>query len=279
MSISDALNYPFRGNNMLKILPIALAYGIVLFFVNYGTIEGNALVLCGGGIAALAFSLFIAGYYISALRRLQANDDNLPDVEVGQNIKDGFLTMIAGILYMLPVIIIAIVAVFLGGGMAALSSGSDSAATAGGGILLMCGAIIVAFVVGLLLSAALQVAIVRFAAENNSGALFDMGGNWSLAMGNFGTVVGLWVRTFVIGLISGIISFILGAILGVMFPEQSSPFFDPTLNFWLVSAIVNVAAYTISLLIGLAQYHLMYRFGVELGIGSKEKAKHESFEF
>jgi hypothetical protein len=276
MSISDAVNYPFRNNNMLKILPIAIAYSIVLFFVNVGSVEGNMLFICGGGIALIAFSMFLGGYYLSALRRLQNNDENLPEFEIRQNISDGFITGIAGLVYMIPVILLAIIAIFLGGGVSALNVSDGGGG--GGGVLLMCGLLLGAFILALILSAALTVGIVRFAAEGNSSVLWDFGGNWSLATGNFGTVLGLWGRTFVIGLLGAIVSGIFGAILGVMYPDQRSPLFEPTTAFWLVSAVFNIITYTISVFMALAQYHLMSRFGFELGIGTG-KAKNEAYEF
>jgi hypothetical protein len=274
MSISDTLNYPFRNNNMLKILPIALAYGIILYLMNFGTIERNTAVICGASFAVLVFSMVISGYYISALRRLQAGDENLPDVDFGKNVKDGVLVVLAGLLYFLPVIILVFVAFMLTGGM-----NLNSSDAAGGSILLLCGAMIGAIILGIVLSAAMQVGIVRFAAEESSSALFDVTGNWSIATSNFGTVLGLWGRTFIIGLIGGIVSGIVTTILNTMFPGQTRPFFEPTLMFWLVSALLNVAAYTISLFIVLAQYHLIYRFGVELGIGTGEKSKNEPYNF
>ena len=272
MSISDALNYPFRNNNMLKILPIALAYGIILFLTEYSTIENNIALMCGSGIAAIVFGIFIGGYYVSALRRLQAGDENLPEVDFGQNLKDGFLTGLAGLLYMLPVIILIIVAVVIG-------TSSNGASSDGGGGLLICGAILVAIGLGLVLSAAMEVAIVRYTAEDSTSALFDWSRNWGLATSNFGTVLGLWGRIFVIVLIGGVISFALGAILGVMFPGQINGYAEPTLFYWLISALVNVASYTISIFIALGQYHLMYRFGQQLGIGTNEKSKNEPYSF
>jgi Protein of unknown function (DUF4013) len=269
MSISDALNYPFRNNNVLKILPIALAYGIILFLTNYGTVADNLVIVCGAGFATLVFTLFISGYYISALRQLQASDENLPEVDLGQNVKDGVLTILAGLIYLLPVIILVIGALVL----------SRPTADSGGAIFLVCGIFLGAFVLTLALSAAMQVGIVRFAAENTWNALFDLTGNWKIATSNFGTVVGLWARTIVIGVISVIISVVLGAILGAAFPGQVKGIAEPTFLYWLISALVNVASYTVVLFIGLAQYHLIYRFGLALGIGASEKPKNDPYSF
>jgi len=276
MSISDALNYPFRKNNLLKILPLALSYGIILYLMYYAIREGVFLVLFPALIGLVVFSLLISGYFVAVIQRLQRGDENLPEIAVADNVGRGCMTTLANLFYMLPLIIFSIVPfIFLM--FSNTNSNNDSSVALL--FLLFCGAALLIIPLAFILGAALQVALLRYADEESSNALFKFGENFGIGRSNMGKFFGLWLRMFLIGVLSAVVSTVINIVSSIILPQQNDIFYEPTVVFWLVFALFQVLIYVVSLIFGLSQTYLLAQLGFELGIGGNKRKEKEKNDF
>lgn len=278
MSLGDSLGYPFKDGNITKILPIAIVYAIIMYIFLSSSFTGNILFLCGGGIALFAFSFFISGYYVDAIAQVQHGNDHLPNVDISKNIGRGVAATLASIVYFLPLIIIAITFIAITG--VSVGAAGDSSAGAGLGLLLVCGGAIFAFIATIALSLGYVIGLCRYAAEETTGALFDVFNNTKLAWDNSGASTRLIGNAIVLGILSGIISAIFSFLVNGMFPVND-PFWEPTTAFWLVYSLSQVVLYTVSLIFALAYMYLAAHYGMNLGIGGRKmKPKtDENFQF
>lgn len=274
MNLSNALNFPFSNNNLVKILPIAIVYSIILFLSNYFAVTGNALLVCGAAIASLVFSLAIAGYYLSVLERLLSGNEYLPDVDVNTDVKRGCMSSLAAIMYMILPFIAFYALLFAGVLMSGSSTSSYDSGASGaalGGLLLICGGF-VAFIVSLIVIGwALYIGMIRYVYEGQG--LFSVIENFKMAWSNAGLGGGLLWRQFILGLIAGFVSVVVVIIQLMMFPEQYSLYFEPTLTYWIVFALGNVISYTVSLIFGLSHIHLVAQYGALLGFTTDERKR------
>jgi len=271
MSISDALSYPFRSNNLFKILPIAIVYGIIVFLMSYASVNGVMFLICGASVALFVFSFVLGGYYISVIEQVHHGEERLQDVQISRDLSRGVAAWLASILYMLPLVLFGCVASFL----ASMMFSADDA----GGISLLVFFVAAVLVVPLMifLGLALVVGYNRYAAEGNTRGLFALTENFGLAWQNAGQGAGLILRSIAIGFVNFIVVVLLQVAIGIFFPQQYDPFAAPTTTYWIGFALVQVVSYTVSLIFIVSQYHLIARYGMALGINSeKRKAGDES---
>jgi hypothetical protein len=270
MSISDALSYPFRNDNLFKILPIAIVYGIILFFMSYATTNGVMFLVCGASFAMLIFSFVLGGYYISVIEQVHQGEERLQDVMISRDLSRGVATWLAGILYMLPLALFGCMASFL----ASMILSSDAN---GGGLSIPVALIVAALVIPLVmfLSLALAIGYNRYAAEGNTRGLYSLTENLGIAWQNAGQGLGLIMRTIVIGLINFAAVFLVQIAIGLIFPQQLAFNARPTTTYWIGYALIQVVTYTVSLIFIVSQYHLIARYGMSLGITSEKRKSDE----
>lgn len=260
MSIPDALDYPFRNNNLLKILPIAIVYGIIAFLANYATLNGMMFMVCGAFVALLIFSFVLGGYYISIIEAIQYGEPRLPDVQISRDLSRGVAAWLAGILYGLPLVLVFCMASVF---PAMLVSADDGGIVSG---LVVVFAIIFIVTMMFFMGLALIVGYNRYAAEGTTSGLFALTDNFGMAWRNAGLGLGLVLRSIVVGFVNLVVVFALQAMLGIFFPTQPMMNSNPSTLYWIGFALVQVVSYTISLVFIVSQYHLIARYGMSLGI-------------
>jgi len=267
MSISDALSYPFRSNNLYKILPIAIIYGIIAFLTSYASVNNSMFLVCGASIALLVFSFVLGGYYVSVIGQVHKGDEPLEQINLSRDFPRGLATWLAGILYMLPLVVFGCVAAVL---PAMLTSANDSGP--GLSLLVLLIALVVVVPLTIFLGLALLVGYNRYAVEGTTSALYALGDNFGLAWNHAGQGLGFIVRSIVIGFVNFVVVLILQVAIGLAFPQQVAFGARPTTIYWIGFALIQVFTYAVSLIFIVSQYHLVARYGIALGI-TREKQK------
>lgn len=255
MSLTDALNYPFKHRNLVRIVPIAIMYSIVIFLFQYFALAENPFLMFLSALALLFFSVALNGYFIRVLRTVRHDNDVVPEFnQMRDDFKPGCVTVL-GILFHG-----AIVAVFL----VVISIMSLD--------FLLLLVLPLMFVVW----GVYTVGLVRYAFEFRTGAMFDVSTNLSLARQHLGDLGGLLWRFMVVGVLSFGVSFMVNGVLQTLFIGDINPYQMPGMGTWLMLAVVNIIAYTISVVFTLSQYHLTARFGQILDSDPrKEKFKND----
>jgi len=222
MYFIESLQYPFRGQGAFgKIVTAGLLMFIPL--VNF-------------------FGIFvIAGYGIKIIGHVLAGDRDLPEFDIMQDFGRGLLAMVAGFLYALPLILVF--AVF------GVLFGSDGTMGAGGFLIT-----IISIPFSFVLSLVVVVAFSRYAISEETGMLFDFGGNFRLATSNLSAGLEFFVNAFVYGLVAGIL---IG--LGFM--------------------LLVIPGLVLMIAIQFGQYHMYAMYAQRVGIGGKSKRKVDSFAF
>lgn len=214
MYFLDSLSYPLKSEKALEKILIGLALTLI------------PIVNTLGGIVLLGYGIKIMGHVLSG-------DENLPEFDLGEDFVRGLFGLLGAFLYVFPPAILGIVV------MIALTGATESFSLIG--FLLMMVLILVATLV-------MVVAYARFAVEEDTGALFDVGGNLRLVGSNLNAGGLLLINMFVFGLIAGLLVMV-GFLL----------FFIPGM---ILAVVVQYA-----------QYHLYTFYARELGIGGKRKVK------
>lgn len=260
MSFSEALGYPFKSENFLKIFPLAIITSI--FFVLY-TYSNNALLQVGGLIGSFVFSLALLGYYISIIQQVH-DDATLEDMQVKRDVGRGCMTYIATLVYMIPAILLMVVIVIPFVVIAPANDGSASPLLA---LLITIVMLMLFIVASIIFGLAFFVGLNRYAADGTTQGLFAFGENVGIARRNIGTGMGLIGRLIALGFIYFCINAILMIFGGFAFASAYDPFRTPTTGAMLGAGIFQVISMTISLFMIVSQYHLIARYGQALGIG------------
>ena len=102
----DSLKYPF--SDMTKFCII----GIVMVVSSLGSLEiGNAIISSVLGIVAAVASIITSGYSVSVVKKALVKSDEIPDLDLRENIIDGLKMIVMLIVYyIIPIIITLIVA-------------------------------------------------------------------------------------------------------------------------------------------------------------------------
>lgn len=103
---NDSLKYPF--SDMTKFCII----GIVMVVSSLGSLEiGNAIISSVLGIVAAVASIITSGYSVSVVKKALVKSDEIPDLDLRENIIDGLKMIVMLIVYyIIPIIITLIVA-------------------------------------------------------------------------------------------------------------------------------------------------------------------------
>lgn len=258
MSFGSAFSYPFE--NIGKVLTLAFIY-VVISLV---TFLGGMLGAMVGLLLNLTFSIFVAGYMVSVTRHVADYGYGAPDNNVGDNLGRGLAVMLAGILYMLPVILVMIGGFLVLGNPFDYYSDVSTTNWVAFGLLLL--------LLAIFSSWSLFVGMVRFAMEDRSGALFDMGRNLNTVTNNLGICFGLFLRQFGIGLVFGIIMGVIATVWMMLVGGVGSS------SIALIMALLTVYQFfimSVSIAGQLANAHLLAGFGEALGLIQTRKPKNQ----
>ncbi len=178
-------------------------------------------------ISCIIFPL-IMGYQIKIMRGAD------PAPEAGEWLKtliDGILYCIIGLIYSIPVFIIAFIT--MGPALMALTA-DPSAAAAGLGAMGL--GLLITFIVAILISLFETIAVVNFARKESFGAAFAFG-DILAKIGEIGWL-SLFIQILVYGIIISIIQFVLGLIpiLGMLILFILMPLF----SLWYAKYICNI---------------------------------------
>ncbi|GAB7014836.1 DUF4013 domain-containing protein [Methanogenium cariaci] len=184
-------------------------------------------------ICSLPILSFIQGGYIIRVLR---STEPAPELEdYGQLFIDGLLYFIIWLIWMIPVIIVAMI--FFGGALLALISGSDALGMAG--VAGMFIGIPITFIVSILCALFAYIGVVRFARMEKFGEAFAFGeikdkigeigwGNYFISL--VVLIIAMWIIGFIVGIL------LLIPILGWIILLASIPF----LNIFMFRYISNL---------------------------------------
>ncbi|MGB7337615.1 MAG: DUF4013 domain-containing protein [Phototrophicaceae bacterium] len=285
MSFKEALNFPFANNNLNKILQIGLVFGLILAIQFIFGAAGSIV----SGLGNLLFGLFISGYGIFIMQNVLRGEDRLPDFEIGESIKRGLWNFLASLIYLIPLFLIMVIIVAMviapmtGDVFAEIVAGIDNPGytpdfgdNAGMIPLLMCGALLVFVPLTIILGYAIQIGMLRYAAEDRSGALFEFGTNIKTVMNNGGQIFKLFLNQLGIGIIyliaTSAVGFILVLFVGVGLSGASSASNDLGIFAILLLVVFQVITSIMSTCQQVANLHLIAGLGIDIGlVGGKMK--------
>jgi uncharacterized protein DUF4013 len=285
MSFSDALSYPFKGENIPKVLTIILVFLLLIAVVVVGGImlqDENVVFLAFPII--LAYAVFIGGYSIEIIRTVMQGHEIMPQPAMGRDILRGIVTMLAAIAHAIPLMVVYFcTALIFGASMGSFMSidayGNPDISGAGGSILMACGLGLAMLAFGFLLGYTYLVGMIRYAAEDRAGAMFDIGSNFSTVLSNMGAVFALLIRQIGIAIIYAILGFIVNTIFQGMIFNSIDPYgsFDIGIGLMVVLILYGIISLSLNLMNQISSTHLIAGFGADVGISTR-KAKHDDFD-
>lgn len=112
--ISDSVQYPFSDiQKFLIVGVISLFSGLSGLFGNWGV--DSFILISLAGIIGLIFTLILSGYSISVTKYAINHSNDLPELDLQNNLIDGIKSLIISIVYfIIPIIITVILAVITG---------------------------------------------------------------------------------------------------------------------------------------------------------------------
>jgi len=187
IDIGRAFKAPFEDKNWLSKTLLGLLWGLLI-------------------VTAPA----VSGAQLEYIRGVSKGDERLPEWDdFGTKWVEGFMVLLAGLIYFLPVFIIgallivpAIVAAVFGGD----ASGAMGGLFAGTFCLFWIAAIVYSVVVSVLFSAAMT----NYAIRRSFGAFFDFGGIMDLVRGNTGYFTA-WLYTVLIAFVGSMAASVLAS--------------------------------------------------------------------
>lgn len=276
MSLSKAVNFSFINNNFNKIIQIAIVFGIISaieYLLNESGIIGLGSLI--GGIGGLFFGLFVSGYGIFVMRNILNGDERLPAFNIGTSIKRGFQIFLASIVYFLPFLIVMGIVIYTIVVPVAVNEFytatypdayvSPTVEVVDPMTLTIASIVVLAIIpVTFILGYALQLGMVRFAAEDRSGALYEFGTNIGMVFKNFGKIFKLFWMQIALIICVVIISFGVLFVMGVAlfaFSQVTAIMFLFVVLFQIVTQLVNIGHQ-------MANLHLIAGMASEIGIVS-----------
>lgn len=179
--LSDALRYPFEGEDAIGILLIG---GLLLFAAGVIYLLGFLLSIVFVGIFLLPFALvpilFVQGYLVAVIRATVQGHDEPPKFDDWKRLGlDGLKFLAIGLVYSIPVVVLSLVwAIVVTLGVLASDSagGVTHLGDALGAVFTGSTIVFVLVVVGytLVLAYLLPAAICNFAREEDLAAAFDL---------------------------------------------------------------------------------------------------------
>ena len=286
MDLSSALSYPFKSLPKVFTIVLVITISLVVFLamllnsydwttyfetINTYTYSsgytrtlsppgGNFFIsLIGLFVVLLAQGLWLSGYGIRVIRHVMEGFEQLPPITFGRNMMDGLSVFLAGIWY-------GIVALpFLFGFFMLVGMFSTPNGEAGLGAVMFCGGIILAVPLSFLYMWSFMVGMVRCAAEDKRGAMFEIVTNFRLAQQNWKSALSLTGYQFLVGIIFGFASQAISMILQFV----TTPFAGDGSNtnaLLIVFVISMLGTYTIQIIQQFSSMHLMAQFAYNVGI-------------
>lgn len=281
MSFGDSFGYPFKGGNIPKVLNIILVFLIIVSsLVVIAMLSRSEDIAVGLLFAAypllLAYGLFISGYMVTVIRSVMDGEELLPSAKLGRDLGRGFMVLIAGFVYAIPFIIVYMCIFAVAGASIGAMTGGRSGDADGSAIIMICGAGLLMVFMVFTIGYSFIVGLVRYAAEDTAGALFNVAENFGKVVANLGSTIGLLVRQIGLSIIYGIITQGVSMVLGGFFMGLAN---DPNPNIVLVIGsliFVMIVLLSLALMNQLSMAHLFAGFGTSIGIGTaKAKAKND----
>lgn len=163
--ISDSVVYPFSDITKFLIVGIiSLFSGLSALFGNWGV--NNFILVTLAGILGLIFTLILSGYGVRVTKYAINRSNELPDLDLQNNLIDGIKSLIIGIVYfIIPIVITLIFAIITG----AISAGFNQM-MAGLGVFL-----IIVVIVFIFFAIFEMVALARFADTGELGEALNIG--------------------------------------------------------------------------------------------------------
>jgi hypothetical protein len=237
MDLGKSLSYPFEDNQWLSKLGLGAVISIV-------------------PILNFAWS----GYMVDVLRNMMNNvQEPLPNWDdLGKKFMDGLVLVLAGLVYALPVLILACLPLGFMAVPAIMSGNSDmqgvAEALAGAGGVLLAGLMCVFALYALVLSAIYPVIFILYAREGTFASCFKLGEAFSLIGKNPGAFFTAWGVSILAGLGISLAVGIVQTVLG----------FIPCIG-WIAALLISAVAVVYT---SLVYTHLFGQFG-QLSFGEK----------
>lgn len=270
MSFSDAFSYPYKS--LPKVFTIVLGFAIVIavmvvIAINTRSIVGTLLLT--GGIV-IAQSLFLTGYGIRVIRSVMDGIEPLPNIEIGEDIKRGFLVSLSGILHFLPLVALGILAGMMGVFNAFIDPYGRNADGAMG---MLCLVLLIGLPLMFLLSWGFVIGMARYAVNDDSSALWQVGTNFGIAKDNVGACFSMSVYQFVMAIMYTILTQVVSAIYNGITGGMIS-FRTPEMVLVGIIILSYILSITISILNQFANLHFIAQLANKIGL-EDEKQKHK----
>ena len=174
-------------------------------------------ILIGGVLNIIPIVNFIpVGYGLRTLKAVgEGKDTPLPEWDDwGGDFMKGLLVAVAGLVYAIPIIVLAILSVIV----AAIAGGSGSSSDAAGGFAALCmtGISCLNVLWGIAMALFLPAAILKFVKVGEFGAFFRFGEIWDFIKSNLGD----YVIALLVAWLAAVVASVVGGIacgIGVLF--------------------------------------------------------------
>lgn len=186
-------------------------------------------ILIGGVLNIIPVVNFIpVGYGLRTLKAVgEGRDTPLPEWDDwGGDFMKGLLVAVAGLVYAIPIIVLAILSVIV----AAIAGGSGSSSDAAGGFAALCmtGISCLNVLWGIAMALFLPAAILKFVKVGEFGAFFRFGEIWDFIKSNLGD----YVIALLVAWLAAVVASVVGGIacgIGVLFT-----------SFWAILVAANL---------------------------------------
>jgi len=289
MNFSSAFKYPFH--NFAKVMSIVLALTIAFavfiamilnshdwspllaelygFDVSYTSSDhfqplgGTTIIgIVGLVVVAIASGFWLSGYSIEVIRSVMREDEWMPGIDFGRNVKDGAYLFASSVAYWLLFIVLIVVLSVVYGLLGRV--GFLGVIVAIGSVVLMVGA---AFVMGW----AYFVGMARFAVEGDYKASWQIWRNMRAAREHKGAGLTLLLYMIAFSIIYGIVRQIVDGIFGGLMGA----------NLFAGITLTIIIYYIFNLMQHFSTQVLIAQYGAEIGLRSDhydpEKDKVDAF--
>lgn len=284
MDFTAALNYPFKS--IPKVLTIVLVSTIALaaflamvlnsfdwiaylqameIYLTYEympALDAPSGMLIPGVIGLIvvliAQGFWLAGYGVSVIRHIFEGFQQLPTVQFGTNLKDGFYLFLSSIWYGLIATVIAFGLFFAIGMVSVISE-------ALGGLLFL-GSLIVGIPAFFILGWAYFVGLSRYAADNDSQVLFQIPTNFRIAKQNWKLSLSLTGHQILLAILFGFVSqAVQTGLQFIAYPVVGNDFGSGTLL--TVVVLFFMVSFTVNIVQQFSSLHLIAQYATELDFG------------
>jgi|GEM_PF-944539 len=228
-------------------------------FARYETPTGMFIpALIGLMGVMIAQGLWLSGYGIRVIRSVMEGNDKLPNVQLGKDMMTGLSLFIGNIVYALLFVPFFIIV----GMLMAMTSANDGS---GLSALLFCGSFLVAIPLMMLMGWAFFVGMARSAADNNRGALFEIGKNFSIARQNVKASFSLTGYMILLGLTFWFVSQFVSNVLQLF----TRPFLGGSqdqMSILIAVLIPLMLSIAMNIVQEFSKMHLIAQYGYQIGL-------------